>query len=107
LFWRLRPNDVDVQLLERTRHMVKGELEEESGLSPGFVENGGLFIASTKERLNEYKRLMTVRRLKADCLSICLLSVKVYVCIVVVFLSVCLFVCLSLSVRVYVYVCLM
>jgi sarcosine dehydrogenase len=40
--------------------MVKGELEEESGLSPGFVENGGLFIASTKERLNEYKRLMTL-----------------------------------------------
>ena len=26
----------------------------------GWIENGGLFIASTKERLDEYKRLQTL-----------------------------------------------
>ena len=28
----------------------------------GWIENGGLFIASTKERLDEYKRLQTLGR---------------------------------------------
>ena len=64
LHWRLRPNDVDVQLLARTRELVAtGELERESGgLSTGWIQSGGLFIASNNERLNEYKRLMTVRK---------------------------------------------
>ena len=35
-------------------------LEEETGVNPGFLNNGGLFIASNKTRLDEYKRLMTV-----------------------------------------------
>lgn len=34
-------------------------LEAETGIHPGWVNNGGLFIASSKERLVEYKRLMT------------------------------------------------
>ncbi|XP_062516282.1 sarcosine dehydrogenase, mitochondrial-like [Corticium candelabrum] len=63
LLWRLKPNDVDVQLLRRTRDMVRDELEKESGISPGFVENGSLFVALTKERLNEAKRLLNLGRL--------------------------------------------
>ena len=35
-------------------------LEEETGVHSGFHMNGGLFIASSKERLDEYKRLKTV-----------------------------------------------
>ena len=35
-------------------------LKEETGIDPGWINNGGLFIASSKERLEEYKRLMTV-----------------------------------------------
>ena len=35
-------------------------LETETGVHPGWINNGGLFIASTKERLDEYKRLRTV-----------------------------------------------
>ncbi len=35
-------------------------LEEESGVDPGWINNGGLFIASTKERMDEYKRLYSV-----------------------------------------------
>jgi len=35
-------------------------LEAETGVNTGWINNGGLFIASTKERLEEYKRLWTL-----------------------------------------------
>lgn len=35
-------------------------LEDETGVNTGWINNGGLFIASTKQRLDEYKRLMTL-----------------------------------------------
>ncbi|GIY67017.1 sarcosine dehydrogenase, mitochondrial [Caerostris darwini] len=60
LIWRLRPNDTDIQILNHTRHLLNDVLEEETGVHPGWINNGGLFIANSKERLNEYKRLMTV-----------------------------------------------
>nr|CAG4640629.1 EOG090X014D [Eulimnadia texana] len=56
LVWSLRPSDVDVQLLAHTRELLQN-LEQETGVNPGWINNGGLFIASTKERLDEYKRL--------------------------------------------------
>nr|CAG4644567.1 EOG090X014D [Leptodora kindtii] len=59
LVWRLRPSDVDVSLLAYT-HELLGSLEDETGISPGYLVNGGLFVASTKERLDEYKRLQTL-----------------------------------------------
>ena len=59
LVWSLRPNDIDVQLLTASRELMQ-QLETETGIHPGWINNGGLFIASTKERLDEYKRLMTV-----------------------------------------------
>ena len=31
-----------------------------AGLSPGWTQTGGMFIASTEERLDEYKRLATI-----------------------------------------------
>ena len=61
LVWRLRPSDQEVELLNHTRHLAKEVLDQETGLWSGWNENGGLFIANNKERLNEYKRLMTVR----------------------------------------------
>lgn len=51
---------MEVELLGWTRKLAKDVLEEETGLWPGWNENGGLFIANNKERLDEYKRLMTV-----------------------------------------------
>jgi len=59
LVWSLRPNDIDVELLTSSRELMQN-LEAETGVHPGWINNGGLFIASTKERLDEYKRLMTV-----------------------------------------------
>lgn len=58
MFWRLRPNDIDIQLLDSTRKLLIN-LERETGISPGWTENGGLFIAHNKTRMEEYKRLMT------------------------------------------------
>ena len=60
LVWRLRPSDVEVELLAHTRELARDVLEKETGLWAGWNENGGLFIANNKERLDEYKRLMTV-----------------------------------------------
>ena len=50
---------VDVTLLAHT-HRLLASLEEETGVDPGYLVNGGLFVASTKERLDEYKRLQTL-----------------------------------------------
>ncbi|XP_054375352.2 sarcosine dehydrogenase, mitochondrial isoform X5 [Pongo abelii] len=60
LLWQLRPSDVEVELLAHTRRVVSGELEEETGLHTGWIQNGGLFIASNRQRLDEYKRLMSL-----------------------------------------------
>lgn len=60
LLWQLRPSDVEVELLAHTQDVVSRELPAETGLHTGWVQNGGLFIASNKQRLDEYKRLMSV-----------------------------------------------
>ncbi|XP_063000498.1 sarcosine dehydrogenase, mitochondrial [Elgaria multicarinata webbii] len=60
LLWQLRPNDVEVELLAHTRNVVSRDLEQETGLHTGWIQNGGLFIASNKQRLDEYKRLMSL-----------------------------------------------
>lgn len=61
LLWQLRPSDVEVELLAHTRNVISKDLEQETGLHTGWIQNGGLFIASNKQRLDEYKRLMSVR----------------------------------------------
>nr|XP_028570537.1 sarcosine dehydrogenase, mitochondrial isoform X2 [Podarcis muralis] len=60
LLWQLRPSDVEVELLAHTRTVVSQDLEQETGLHTGWIQNGGLFIASNKQRLDEYKRLMSL-----------------------------------------------
>ena len=37
-------------------------LEEETGVNPGWINNGGIFIANNKERLDEYQRLGTIAK---------------------------------------------
>ncbi|XP_069039360.1 sarcosine dehydrogenase, mitochondrial [Lepisosteus oculatus] len=60
LLWQLRPSDVEVELLAHTRQVVSCDLERETGLHTGWIQNGGLFIASSKQRLDEYRRLMSL-----------------------------------------------
>ncbi|ENN80978.1 hypothetical protein YQE_02609, partial [Dendroctonus ponderosae] len=59
LVWSLRPNDTDIQLLYRTKEILKN-LEQETGVDPGFINNGGIFIARTLDRMEEFKRLHTL-----------------------------------------------
>lgn len=47
LLWRLsNSGDVDIHLLEASRNIYMG-LEQDTGVHPGLVMNGGLFIART------------------------------------------------------------
>ncbi|XP_017784647.1 PREDICTED: sarcosine dehydrogenase, mitochondrial [Nicrophorus vespilloides] len=59
LHWRLRPNDIEVQLLATTKNVLES-LEAETGLHSGYIQNGGIFIARSKERIQEYQRLHTL-----------------------------------------------
>lgn len=61
LVWRLRPSDVEIQLLSHMVNLVNS-LEEETQVNPGWINNGGIFIANNKERLDEYKRLGTIAK---------------------------------------------
>jgi sarcosine dehydrogenase len=58
-FNRLRPNDVEIQLLATTRDLLMS-LEAETGLDSGWIQNGGLFISHSSQRTNEYRRLQTL-----------------------------------------------
>lgn len=61
LVWRLRPNDVEIQLLATTRELLMN-LESETGLNSGWINNGGIFISHSEQRTNEYRRLQTLGR---------------------------------------------
>ncbi|XP_054008164.1 sarcosine dehydrogenase, mitochondrial [Hylaeus anthracinus] len=59
LIWSIRgPNDVEMELLNVTKRILNS-LEDETGINPGWINNGGLLIAHSNERLAEYKRLIT------------------------------------------------
>lgn len=50
LVWRLRPNDVEIQLLAATREQILN-IRQETDIDPQWVENGGLYIAHNKVRI--------------------------------------------------------
>lgn len=59
LVWRLRPNDVEIQLLATTRDLLMS-LEDETGMNSGWIQNGGIFISHSQPRTDEYRRLQTL-----------------------------------------------
>lgn len=59
LVWRLRPNDIEIQLLATTRDLLMS-LEAETDMNSGWIQNGGLFISHSDQRTNEYRRLQTL-----------------------------------------------
>ncbi|XP_014608110.1 PREDICTED: sarcosine dehydrogenase, mitochondrial isoform X1 [Polistes canadensis] len=62
LVWNLRGvDDVEMELLNSSINVLSS-LEEESGINPGWINNGGLYIAHTDERMAEYKRLVTTSK---------------------------------------------
>ncbi|XP_055319035.1 sarcosine dehydrogenase, mitochondrial-like [Sitodiplosis mosellana] len=62
LMWRIRPNDTDIQLLNSTRDTVI-DIKNNTEYDPGWIQNGGLFIARNKIRLDEYQRLATIAKI--------------------------------------------
>lgn len=47
LVWSLRPCDLEVKLLQDSRHVYES-LEKESGDFAGWINNGGMFISRSK-----------------------------------------------------------
>ncbi|KAA0201281.1 hypothetical protein HAZT_HAZT002650 [Hyalella azteca] len=67
LIWDLRPTDTETEILNRTLSVIKG-LEEETGVNPGWINNGGLFVATNKQRFDDLKRTATLgRALGIEC----------------------------------------
>nr|XP_033339035.1 sarcosine dehydrogenase, mitochondrial [Megalopta genalis] len=59
LVWGIRgPYDVEMQLLSASKRVLN-RLEDETGVHPGWINNGGLIIARTSGRLEECKRLVS------------------------------------------------
>ncbi|XP_075228013.1 sarcosine dehydrogenase [Lycorma delicatula] len=61
IVWTLQSNDTQIQLLNATRNIIMG-LEKETGVNPKWVNNGGIYVARTQERLEEYKRMVTIAK---------------------------------------------
>jgi sarcosine dehydrogenase len=55
LLWRLRPNDTDIQLIAKT-HEILQVIEAETGINPGWVNNGGMFIAHNQVLIVDARR---------------------------------------------------
>lgn len=49
LIWRQRPTDVETTLLTNTYNIIQ-EAGEVTGLDPGWINNGGIFIAHNEVR---------------------------------------------------------
>jgi glycine/D-amino acid oxidase-like deaminating enzyme len=61
--WRLRPSEIDIQLLSQTHHLVSKHLLSYSGVeTTGWINNGGLFLAHNHKRMQEYQRLHGVSK---------------------------------------------
>jgi hypothetical protein len=41
--------------VQYTKSLMRGLLEEETGVSSGYVENGGLSVTRSKERMQEFR----------------------------------------------------
>ncbi|XP_076755351.1 sarcosine dehydrogenase, mitochondrial-like [Xylocopa sonorina] len=62
LIWSMRStNDTETELLKVTKHIVNS-LEEETGINPGWINNGGLYTAHSNERLDECRRFVTASK---------------------------------------------
>ncbi|CAB0037881.1 unnamed protein product [Trichogramma brassicae] len=59
--WSLRPCETEIGLLRSTQRLA-AELQEqlEEGESSGWSQNGGLFIAHSEQRMDEYRRLVDI-----------------------------------------------
>lgn len=57
LVWSLRPNHLEIEILKRTKRVFK-----ELGEDCGWINNGSLFIAHSRDELNEFIQLSELGR---------------------------------------------
>lgn len=62
MVWNLRTSEIESQLLEYSWEMMKS-MEQREGISVGFYEYGGMFLATDEARLNENRRLSEISSL--------------------------------------------
>ncbi|KAG8249827.1 hypothetical protein J6590_012138 [Homalodisca vitripennis] len=61
IIWSVMPRDIETQLLNASRELVL-RIQQETGVDPLWNNNGGIYVARTKERLEELKRLATIAK---------------------------------------------
>ncbi|BET00902.1 sarcosine dehydrogenase [Nesidiocoris tenuis] len=61
LILQMKVNDIEMQLRSATRNLLE-ELQSETGMDPGWKNNGGLYLARSKVRMDEYKRMSTIAK---------------------------------------------
>ncbi|XP_068608878.1 sarcosine dehydrogenase, mitochondrial-like [Brachionichthys hirsutus] len=60
LLGQLRHSDVEIELLAHTRNVISKDLEEETGIHTGWIQNGGLLLANNKNMLDNFRRLISL-----------------------------------------------
>ncbi|XP_073980159.1 sarcosine dehydrogenase isoform X2 [Rhodnius prolixus] len=61
LIMQMRASDTDMRLRAKTREILS-KLHNETGQDPGWQNNGGLYVARSKIRLDEYRRMGTLAK---------------------------------------------
>lgn len=61
LIWSIKGNALEMQLLNASRNIVT-RIQEETGVDPNWNNNGGVYVARTKERFEELKRFATIAK---------------------------------------------
>ncbi|XP_014291636.1 sarcosine dehydrogenase, mitochondrial [Halyomorpha halys] len=61
LILQMRMSDTEMQLRSATKNLL-GVLQEETGVDPKWVNNGAIYLARSKVRMDEYKRMSTLAK---------------------------------------------
>lgn len=61
LILQMRMSDMEIQLRSATKSLLCS-LEEETGLDPKWTNNGAIYLARSKIRMDEYKRMSTLAK---------------------------------------------
>ena len=58
----LRGTVTEAAMMNYCKNLVTDILEEETGISPGYIRHGGLTLTTQKDRVQEFKRWVSLAR---------------------------------------------
>ena len=58
----LRGTVTEAAMMNYCKNLVRDILEEETGISPGYIRHGGLTLTTQKDRVEEFKRWVSLAR---------------------------------------------